>query len=54
MTAADAPVGPPEYYMTQVKAFAVTSDRETFIQGATAFRNARDWLKSTGTALFST
>ncbi len=33
---------PPEYHMTQLKAYAVTSDRETFIQGAAAFRNARD------------
>ncbi len=28
--------------MTQVKAFAMTSDRDAFVQGATAFRNARD------------
>jgi hypothetical protein len=28
--------------MSQVKAFAMTSDRDTFVQGATAFRNARD------------
>ncbi|KAL2255536.1 hypothetical protein VTK26DRAFT_3174 [Humicola hyalothermophila] len=28
--------------MTQIKAFAMTSDRDTFVQGATAFRNARD------------
>lgn len=37
-----APGGRPEYHMSQVKAFAMTSDRDTFIQGATAFRNARD------------
>jgi hypothetical protein len=32
----------PEYHMTQLKAYALTSDREAFVQGATAFRNARD------------
>jgi len=37
-----APGGRPEYHMAQVKAFAMTSDRDTFVQGATAFRNARD------------
>lgn len=31
-----------EYHMTQVKAFAMTSDRETFQKGATYYRNARD------------
>ncbi|KAB5536099.1 hypothetical protein GE09DRAFT_1176609 [Coniochaeta sp. 2T2.1] len=36
-----APGARPEYHMTQVKAFAMTSDRDTFVQGATAFRNAR-------------
>ncbi|KAM0584296.1 hypothetical protein ACHAP6_007490 [Verticillium nonalfalfae] len=33
--------GPPEYHMSQVKAYAMTNDRDTFVQGATAFRNAR-------------
>ncbi|KAI0425023.1 hypothetical protein F5Y09DRAFT_322757 [Xylaria sp. FL1042] len=37
--------GRPEYHMTQVKAYAMTSDRETFLQGATAFRNTRDLAK---------
>jgi hypothetical protein len=37
-----APGGRPEYHMSQIKAFAMTSDRDTFVQGATAFRNARD------------
>ena len=32
----------PQYHMTQLKAYALTSDREAFVQGATAFRNARD------------
>jgi hypothetical protein len=34
--------GPPGYHMTQIKAYAMTSDRDTFVQGATAFRNTRD------------
>ncbi|KIH93391.1 hypothetical protein SPBR_04269 [Sporothrix brasiliensis 5110] len=34
--------GRPEYHVSQVKAYAMTSDRETFVQGVTAFRNARD------------
>ncbi|KAK3338037.1 hypothetical protein B0H65DRAFT_542475 [Neurospora tetraspora] len=36
------PRGRPEYHMTQVKAFAMTNDLNIFVQGATAFRNARD------------
>lgn len=39
------PGGRPEYYMTQLGAFAMTNNPETFRQGATAFRNARDWTK---------
>lgn len=31
--------------MTQLKRWSMTSDLETFRQGATAFRNARDWTK---------
>ncbi|KAJ4413916.1 hypothetical protein N0V85_003383 [Neurospora sp. IMI 360204] len=38
------PGGLPEYHMTEVKAFAM-GDRDTFIQGATWFRNARDRAK---------
>lgn len=34
-----------KYYMTQVKVYAMTSDRSTFIQGATAFKNTRDLAK---------
>ena len=37
--------GSNEYRMTQLKAFAVTSDPETFRQGASALRNARDWAQ---------
>ena len=39
------PTKPTEYRMTQLKAFAVTSDPETFRHGARALRNARDWAK---------
>lgn len=42
------PNGPgsrPEYYMTQLKGWSMTSDPETFRKGATAFRNARDWAR---------
>jgi hypothetical protein len=35
----------PEYHMSQVKAWALTSDPDSFRQGATAFRNARDWAQ---------
>lgn len=34
-----------EYYMTQINAWGMTGNAETFRQGATAFRNARDWTK---------
>jgi hypothetical protein len=34
-----------EYHMTQVKGWALTSDPDTLRQGATAFRNARDWAQ---------
>ena len=39
------PGGRPEYYMNQLKGYAMTSDSETFRQGAAAYRNARDWAK---------
>ncbi|KAM0417372.1 hypothetical protein ACHAPT_012606 [Fusarium lateritium] len=32
----------PEYHMTQLRTFGMTDTRDTFIQGAAAFRNARD------------
>lgn len=40
------PGGPgtqPKYYMNQLKAWAMTSDRETLLKGMTAFRNGVDW-----------
>ncbi len=42
---ATSPESHPEYYMTQLRSFAMTDTAETFRQGATAFRNARDWAK---------
>ena len=33
------------YVMSQIKGWSITSDSETFRQGAGAFRNARDWAK---------
>ncbi|RJE19571.1 hypothetical protein PHISCL_08105 [Aspergillus sclerotialis] len=42
------PKGPdcrPEYIMTQLDAWAMTGNQETFLQGASAYRNARDWAK---------
>ncbi|KAK0655232.1 hypothetical protein B0T16DRAFT_317809 [Cercophora newfieldiana] len=36
------PGGRPEYHMTQLRTFGMTDTRETFVQGATAFRNLRD------------
>ncbi|KIW35735.1 uncharacterized protein PV06_11924 [Exophiala oligosperma] len=45
LTAPLTPGGEPEYHMTQTKAFAMTSDKETFVRGATAYRNDRDLAK---------
>lgn len=42
------PTGPenrPEYFMNQLRSFSVTDTPESFRQGATAYRNARDWAK---------
>lgn len=36
------PGGRPEYHMTRLRGFLMTDTREAFVQGATAFRNARD------------
>jgi len=39
------PNGPgtrPEYYMHQIKGWSMTSDQDTFLKGATAFKNAGD------------
>ncbi|SLM37932.1 hypothetical protein LPUS_07942 [Lasallia pustulata] len=39
------PGGRPEYYMNQLNTWGMTGNPETFRQGATAYRNARDWTK---------
>jgi hypothetical protein len=42
------PNGPgsrPKYYITQINTWGMTGNNETCRQGATAFRNARDWAK---------
>jgi hypothetical protein len=39
------PGGRPEYHMTQVNAWSMTGNPETFRKGAAAYRNARDWAK---------
>jgi hypothetical protein len=39
------PGGRPEYHMNQAEAFAMTRNVEIFRQGATAYRNARNWAK---------
>lgn len=45
LTAPTTPGGRPEYHMTQLRSYALTSDRETFIQGVTAIRNLCDLAK---------
>ncbi|KUI61908.1 hypothetical protein VP1G_09048 [Cytospora mali] len=44
-TAPAIPDGRPEYHMAQVRTFGMTDTRETFVEGAKAFRNARDLAK---------
>ncbi|KAI9670795.1 MAG: hypothetical protein M1817_003906 [Caeruleum heppii] len=44
-TQAANPESGPEYYMTQIKSFAMTGAAETFREGASALRNARDWTR---------
>ncbi|MCJ1377738.1 hypothetical protein MMC17_000834 [Xylographa soralifera] len=45
------PGGRPEYYMKQLKAYAMTCDSGVFRQGVAAYRNARDWAKEKRDAL---
>jgi hypothetical protein len=42
VTPPTAPGGRPEYHMTQVGGYMMTHSRERFVEGASAFRNARD------------
>lgn len=37
--------GETEYFMTELKAYGMTSDPETFRKGAAAYRNAREWAQ---------
>ncbi|KAK3935964.1 hypothetical protein QBC46DRAFT_38762 [Diplogelasinospora grovesii] len=46
VTAPTTPERRPEYHMTQLRTFGMTDTRETFVAGATAFRNARDLAQS--------
>ncbi|KAL2754161.1 hypothetical protein ACRALDRAFT_2081957, partial [Sodiomyces alcalophilus JCM 7366] len=39
------PGAQPGYVMTQIKGWSLTSDPEAFRQGASAYRNGRDWAK---------
>ena len=39
------PGGRPEYFLNQLRSFAMTDTADTFRQGAAAFRNLRDWTK---------
>ena len=40
-----SPKGRPEYCMTQLNTWGMTGNLDTFRQGASAYRNARDWAK---------
>ena len=44
-TRSKGPEDRPEFVMTQIKGWSMTSDRETFEKGAAAYRNLRDWAK---------
>ncbi|KIX09757.1 uncharacterized protein Z518_00838 [Rhinocladiella mackenziei CBS 650.93] len=46
LTASKAPGGPPKCHMTQLKAYAMTSDKEIFVRGAAVYRNNRDRAKT--------
>ncbi|KAJ8122830.1 hypothetical protein ONZ43_g1071 [Nemania bipapillata] len=45
-TAPTTPEGRPEYHMMELEIFAMTRSRQNFVEGATAFRNARDLAKT--------
>ncbi|PTB40416.1 hypothetical protein M441DRAFT_28232 [Trichoderma asperellum CBS 433.97] len=40
-----SPAGQPGFVVTQLGAFALTNDVDTFRRGAAAYRNGRDWAK---------
>ena len=37
--------GEPQYYITQLGAYAMTHSLDTFRQGASAYRNGREWTR---------
>ena len=45
-----SPEDRPEYYMNRLRSFAMADTAETYRQGATYFRNARDWTREQGHA----
>lgn len=44
-TAPVTPGGRPEYHINQLDSYAMTGKRQTFVEGATAYRNLRDLAK---------
>ena len=48
------PGNSPEYYMTQINSFAMTGTAGRFREGASAFRNARDWAEERRNELITT
>lgn len=44
----------PDYFMTQLNAFAMTGNAETFRKGASAFSDARDWAEERRDELITT
>ncbi|KAL1852490.1 hypothetical protein Daus18300_012171 [Diaporthe australafricana] len=44
-TAPVTPGGQPEYHMNQLDSYAMTGKRQSFVEGATAYRNLRDLAK---------
>ncbi|PVH68989.1 hypothetical protein DL98DRAFT_522428 [Cadophora sp. DSE1049] len=47
------PENSPEYHMTQINGWDLTNNPDTFRQGVTAFRNARDWAQEQRDALIN-
>lgn len=48
------PERPVDYYMTKLRSFAMTDHHDTFRQGASALRNAREWAQEQRTTLVTT
>jgi hypothetical protein len=46
LTEPTSPGGKPEYHMNQVASVSLTASPRSFREGATAYRNARDWAKT--------